>query len=284
MGKTISGRVIADEVLDGVTAEVEQLKAKGIHPSLAVILVGDDNASQVYVNNKRKACERVGIVSHIYTRGADTTQEDLMALVEELNAREDIHGILCQSPIPRHLDEKAVINAISQDKDVDAFHPLNVGHIMIGDCRFLPCTPAGVMEMLHHEQVKIEGAHCVVIGRSNIVGKPMAMLMLKESATVTVCHSKTPDLRAITSQADILISAVGKAKFVGADMVKPGAVVIDVGMNRDENNKLCGDVDFDAVAPIADKITPVPGGVGLMTVAMLMRNTVTAAKLLNGMA
>jgi methylenetetrahydrofolate dehydrogenase (NADP+)/methenyltetrahydrofolate cyclohydrolase len=201
MGKTISGRVIADEVLDGVTAEVEQLKAKGIHPSLAVILVGDDNASQVYVNNKRKACERVGIVSHIYTRGADTTQEDLMALVEELNAREDIHGILCQSPIPRHLDEKAVINAISQDKDVDAFHPLNVGHIMIGDCRFFAVHPAGVMEMLHHEQVKIEGAHCVVIGRSNIVGKPMAMLMLKESATVTVMPLKTPDLRAITSQA-----------------------------------------------------------------------------------
>ncbi|HZK39741.1 MAG TPA: bifunctional methylenetetrahydrofolate dehydrogenase/methenyltetrahydrofolate cyclohydrolase FolD [Clostridia bacterium] len=279
MSKLIDGKKIASIVLDRVSHDVLALEQKGHRVALAVIIVGDDPASRVYVNHKKKDCERVGIKSLEYALPADTTQEDLMALIKQLNDQKDINGILCQMPIPKHLDEKAVLNAIAPEKDVDAFHPVNVGHIMLGDSRLLPCTPAGIMEMLHYEELAITGKHCVVIGRSNIVGKPMAMLMLKENATVTICHSKTVDLPAITRQADILIAAVGVAKFVKADMVKQGAVVIDVGMNRDENGKLCGDVDFAAVEPKVSLISPVPGGVGPMTRAMLLQNTITATKI-----
>ncbi|HOO25879.1 MAG TPA: bifunctional methylenetetrahydrofolate dehydrogenase/methenyltetrahydrofolate cyclohydrolase FolD [Clostridiales bacterium] len=274
----IDGKKVAGQVLEKIAKEVATLKAAGKTVTLAVIIVGDDPASRVYVNNKKLDCEKVGIRSLEYALPADTKQEELMALIGDLNSRDDVDGILCQLPIPKHLDEKAVLNAISPKKDVDAFHPENVGHIMLGDFVFLPCTPAGVMELLHAYNVPIEGKHCVVVGRSNIVGKPMAMLTLKENATVTLCHSKTRDLPSITRQADILIAAVGIAKFIKADMVKEGAVVIDVGMNRDENGKLCGDVDFDAVAEKSTAITPVPGGVGPMTRAMLLENTITAAK------
>lgn len=279
MSKLIDGKKIASIVLDSVLHDTLALKRKGHDVALAVIIVGDDPASRVYVNHKKKDCQRVGITSLEYALPTDTIQADLMALINQLNDQKDINGILCQLPLPKHLDEKAVLNAIAPEKDVDAFHPVNVGHIMLGDYLLLPCTPAGIMEMLYHEEVEITGKHCVVIGRSNIVGKPMAMLMLKESATVTICHSKTVDLPAITRQADILIAAVGVAQFVKADMVKQGAVIIDVGMNRDENGKLCGDVDFAAVEAKASLITPVPGGVGPMTRAMLLQNTITAAKM-----
>lgn len=281
MSKLIDGKKIASIVLDRVSHDVAALKQKGQDVALAVIIVGDDPASRVYVNHKKKDCERVGITSLEFALPGDTTQAELMALIIQLNENKDIYGILCQLPIPKHLDEKAVLNAIAPEKDVDAFHPVNVGHVMLGDCLLLPCTPAGIMEMLYCEEVEITGKHCVVIGRSNIVGKPMALLMLKENATVTICHSKTIDLPAITRQADILIAAVGIAKFVKADMVKQGAVIIDVGMNRDENGKLCGDVDFAAVEPKVSLITPVPGGVGPMTRAMLLQNTITAAKMQN---
>ena len=236
------------------------------------------------MNNKKKACAATGIHSEEYALPADTTQEELLALVKELNEKEDIHGILVQSPLPDGLDESAVVEAIDPLKDVDAFHAYNVGRIMIGNYRFLPCTPAGVIELIRSTGVEIAGKNCVVIGRSNIVGKPMAMLLLHNNGTVTICHSRTKNLKEICRSADILVSAVGKAHFVTADMVKEGAVVIDVGMNRDENGKLCGDVDFDAVESLASHITPVPGGVGPMTIAMLMKNTVTAAKLQNGIA
>ena len=278
MSAVLDGKKISLAVLENLKFETASLKAQGVDTGLAVIIVGGDPASRVYVDNKKKDCALVGIRSFEYALPGDTTQENLLNLVKDLNAREDIHGIICQLPIPKHLDEKAVLNTIDPAKDVDAFHPVNVGHIMLGDCLLLPCTPAGIMEMLKTEGVGIEGKHCVVIGRSNIVGKPMAMLMLKENATVTLCHSKTVGLAAITKQADILVAAVGRAKFVTADMVKEGAVVIDVGMNRDENGKLCGDVDYEAVSPKASLITPVPGGVGPMTRAMLLKNTVTAAK------
>ncbi|NLX93654.1 MAG: bifunctional methylenetetrahydrofolate dehydrogenase/methenyltetrahydrofolate cyclohydrolase FolD [Clostridiales bacterium] len=281
MSKLIDGKKIASTVLDRVAQDVKDLGQSGHEVALAVIVVGDDPASRVYVNHKKKDCAQVGIISLEYALPADTEQAALMALITQLNERKDINGILCQLPIPKHLDEKAVLSAIAPEKDVDAFHPVNVGHIMLGDCLLLPCTPAGIMEMLHSEEVEITGKHCVVIGRSNIVGKPMAMLMLKENATVTICHSKTVDLPAISRQADILIAAVGRAKFVTADMVKQGAVIIGVGMNRDENGKLCGDVDFAAVEPKASLITPVPGGVGPMTRAMLLQNTIIAAKMQN---
>ena len=266
-----------------VAQEVEALKQQGLCPGLAVVIVGDDPASRIYVNNKKKACQATGIYSEEYALPASTTQEELLALVEELNHKKEIHGILVQSPLPDGLDEKAVVEAISPEKDVDAFHAYNVGKIMIGDCHFLPCTPAGIMELLRAYGISAGGKRCVVIGRSNIVGKPMAMLLLHENGTVTICHSRTQNLPEITRQAEILVSAVGKSHFVTADMVAPGAVVIDVGMNRDENGKLCGDVDFQAVEPIASYITPVPGGVGPMTIAMLLKNTVTAAKLQNGL-
>jgi len=280
----IDGKKISADVRAQVAAETARLKEQGIVPGLAVIIVGDDPASRVYVNNKKKACAELGFYSEEHALPASTTQEELIALVQELNQRKDINGILCQLPLPKGLDDKAVINAISPEKDVDAFHPSNVGRIMLGEYSFLPCTPAGVMELLHSAGVEIAGKECVVIGRSNIVGKPMGMLLLHEHGTVTICHSRTKDLAEVTRRADVLVAAVGRAKFVTADMVKPGAAVIDVGMNRDENGKLCGDVDFDAVAPLCSAITPVPGGVGPMTIAMLMRNTLTAAKLQNGLS
>lgn len=283
MAKLIDGKAIAAEVREQVKRNVERLERKGITPGLAVIIVGDDPASRTYVNNKKKACEQAGIYSEEYALPANTTQDELLKLVEKLNQKSDIDGILVQLPLPSGLDEYEVIRAIHPGKDVDAFHAENVGKIMIGKFQFLPCTPAGVMELLHHENIAISGKHCVVIGRSNIVGKPMAMLLLHEHATVTICHSRTENLKEICKQADILIAAVGKAKFVTADMVKENAVVIDVGMNRDEDGKLCGDVDFKQVEPKASYITPVPGGVGPMTIAMLLKNTITAAKYQAGM-
>lgn len=283
MAQKIDGKKVSAAVRNRVAQEVEALKAQGVQPGLAVVIVGDDPASRVYVNNKKKACAEVGIYSEEYALPAQTTMEQLLELIRTLNQKEAISGILVQLPLPAQLDEKAVIEAIDPKKDVDAFHPANVGRIMIGDYHFLPCTPAGVMELLHSEGISPAGKECVVIGRSNIVGKPMAMLLLHENGTVTVCHSKTKDLAEKCRRADILVAAVGKAKFVTADMVKPGAVVIDVGMNRDENGKLCGDVDFASVEPVAGCITPVPGGVGPMTIAMLMKNTLMAAKLQNGL-
>lgn len=277
----IDGKKVSSTVKEQVKNETAELKAKGITPGLAVILVGDDPASRVYVNNKKKACEYVGFRSEEFALPATTSQKELLDLVEQLNEREDINGILCQLPLPEGHDDNAVIEAISPLKDVDAFHKQNVGRIMIGDYDFLPCTPAGIMEMLHAYDISVDGKNCVVIGRSNIVGKPMAMLLLHENGTVTICHSRTKNLKKITSQADILVAAVGKPKFVTADMVKDGAVVIDVGMDRDENGKLCGDVDFENVKDKCSYITPVPGGVGPMTIATLMKNTLKAAKLQN---
>ena len=278
----IDGKAVSKAVKESVKAECEQLKAKGVTPGLAVILVGDDSASQVYVRNKEKACEECGFYSEKYAIPADTTQKELNALVDKLNKDPKINGILCQLPLPSHLDDKEVINRIDPITDVDAFHPVNVGAIMIGDYNFLPCTPAGVMELIHSTGVDVSGKKAVVMGRSNIVGKPMAMLLLHENATVEITHSRTQNLSEITSGADILIAAIGKAKFVKSDMVKEGAVVIDVGMDRDENGKLCGDVDFEDVKDKCSYITPVPGGVGPMTIAMLMKNTLTAAKIQNG--
>ena len=282
MSRLIDGKVISNEVKERVRLEVEALAKKGINTTLAVIIVGEDPASKIYVSNKKKACEALGIRSLEYALPADTTQEELLALIKTLNDEKSVNGILCQLPLPRHLDETEIINAISPEKDVDAFHPQNVGHIMIGDYDFVPCTPAGIIEMLDHEGISAEGKKCVVIGRSNIVGKPMSMLLLHRNGTVTTCHSRTKELAEICRSADILVAAVGRAKFVTADMVKPGAVVIDVGMNR-EDGKLCGDVDFEAVKDIASAITPVPGGVGPMTIAMLMQNTLTAAKKQNNL-
>lgn len=278
----IDGKAVSKKVKEDVKAECEQLKAKGVTPGLAVIIVGDDPASQVYVHNKEVACEACGFYSVKYALPAETTQEELNALIDKLNKDDKINGILCQLPLPSHLDDKEVINRIDPLKDVDAFHPVNVGAIMIGDYNYLPCTPAGVMELIHSTGVDVSGKKAVVMGRSNIVGKPMAMLLLHENATVVITHSRTQDLADITKGADILVAAIGKAKFVKADMVKDGAVVIDVGMNRDENGKLCGDVDFEDVKNKCSFITPVPGGVGPMTIAMLMKNTLTAAKIQNG--
>ena len=277
----IDGKAVSKAVRERVAAETTKLKKTGITPGLAVIIVGEDPASQVYVRNKEKACEEVGFYSEKFALPENTTQQELNALVQQLNARKDINGILCQLPLPKHLDDKEVINLINPIKDVDAFHPVNVGAIMIGDYNFLPCTPAGVMELIHSTGVDVCGKKAGVIGRSNIVGKPMAMLLLHENATVEITHSRTQNLSEITAGADILVAAIGRAKFVTADMVKEGAVVIDVGMNRDENGKLCGDVDFEGVKDKCSYITPVPGGVGPMTIAMLMQNTLTAAKVQN---
>lgn len=282
MAQIIDGKAVAAFVKGNAADEVKVLKEKGIDVCLAVILVGNDPASTVYVANKRKDCDQLNIVSKEYALPETTTMEELLNLIDELNNDKDVHGILCQLPLPRHLDENKVLNAISPVKDVDAFHPENVGRIMMGKYDFLPCTPAGIMEMLKYYNIDASGKNCVVIGRSNIVGKPMAMLMLHANATVTICHSKTKNLAHICKTADILIAAVGRADFVTADMVKDGAVVIDVGINRNENGKLCGDVKFEEVSKIASMITPVPGGVGPMTRAMLMCNTVTAAKKQNG--
>ena len=278
----IEGKKVSAQVKEQVKIQTQQIKDEhGITPGLAVVIVGDDPASRVYVNNKKKACEFVGFKSEEYALPAKTTQEELLSLVKTLNKKEDINGILVQLPLPKHLDDKAVIEAISPLKDVDAFHAVNVGKIMLGEYDFLPCTPAGVMEMLHYYDIDVSGKNCVVIGRSNIVGKPMAMLLLHENGTVTICHSKTKNLSQICARADILVAAAGKTKFITAEMVKDGAVVIDVGMDRDEYGKLCGDVDFENVKNKCSYITPVPGGVGPMTIATLMKNTLKAAKIQN---
>ncbi len=282
MAQIISGKEISDQIKSEVKSEVEALTKEGIEPSLAVIIVGNNPASKVYVANKEKACEELGIRSFKYELSENISQNELLTLIDKLNRDDGVNGILCQLPLPTHLDEKTVLDAISPTKDVDAFHPENVGHIMTGDFKFLPCTPAGVMELLKRSGIQPEGKSCVIVGRSNIVGKPMAMLMLHSNATVTVCHSKTVNLKEICSKADILIAAVGRPLFIKADMVKSGAAVIDVGINHGADGKLCGDVDFDAVKDIAEYITPVPGGVGPMTIAMLMKNTIVAAKLQNG--
>lgn len=278
MTKIINGKEISAAVKERIKGEVTSLREKGIEVGLAVIIVGDDPASKVYVANKEKACEQLGINSYKYALPEETTNEELLELVKNLNNDDKVNGILCQLPLPKHLDESLIINSIVPEKDVDAFHPQNVGKIMIGDFDFLPCTPAGVIEMLKYSNIDMTGKKCVVVGRSNIVGKPMSMLLLHNNATVTVCHSRTKNLKDECAAADILVVAIGRAKFITADMVKEGAVVIDVGMNRDENGKLCGDVDYDAVFDKVSAITPVPGGVGPMTIAMLMQNTLTAAK------
>ncbi len=279
MAKLIDGKLISAQIRAEIKEETASfLKEKGYLPGLAVVIVGEDPASQVYVRNKKRACEEVGFYSEVHELPAATTQEELNALVDRLNADQKIHGILVQLPLPKHLDETEVLLRIDPAKDVDAFHPYNVGKIMIGDYDFLPCTPAGVMALLERSNIDPAGKKCVVIGRSNIVGKPMAMLLLHANGTVTVCHSRTRDLAAVCREADILVVAIGRADFVGADMVKEGAVVIDVGMNRRADGKLTGDVDFAAVEPIASAITPVPGGVGPMTITMLLKNTLTAAR------
>lgn len=269
----LDGKRVSQKVKDELKERVQALKESGTNPGLAVVIVGNDSASRVYVNNKKKACEYCGIYSEEYALPEETTEAELLALVEKLNVKDDIHGILVQLPLPKHINEETIINAIRPEKDVDAFHPVNVGKIMIGDFDFLPCTPAGVMRLLDESGIEIEGKECVVIGRSNIVGKPMSMLLLHRNATVTICHSRTKNLSEVTKKADILVAAVGRANFVTADMVKEGAVVIDVGINRDENGKLCGDVDFEGVKDKTSYITPVPGGVGPMTITMLMYNT-----------
>lgn len=276
MAVLIDGKALAAKIKDEVRVKADALRAQGIEPGLAVVIVGDDPASRIYVNSKKKACEACHIRSFEYALPAETDEAELLALVARLNADPQVSGILVQLPLPPQIDEGKVIAAIAPEKDVDAFHPVNVGKIMIGNYDFLPCTPAGCIELIDSTGVEIAGKRCVVIGRSNIVGKPMAMLLLHRHGTVTICHSRTKNLAEITREADILVAAVGKPRFVTADMVKEGAVVIDVGMNR-ENGKLCGDVDFEAVAEKAGFITPVPGGVGPMTIAMLMQNTAKAA-------
>ncbi|HOC33818.1 MAG TPA: bifunctional methylenetetrahydrofolate dehydrogenase/methenyltetrahydrofolate cyclohydrolase FolD [Ruminococcus flavefaciens] len=279
MAQIIDGKAVFAAVKQEVADETAKLRdEKGLKVGLAVVIVGNDPASRVYVNNKKKACEAVGFQSYEYALDENTTQEQLLDLVNVLNRDDRVNGILVQLPLPKHIDEKAVINAISPDKDVDAFHPINVGKIMIGEYSFLPCTPAGVMRLIESTGTDITGKQCVVIGRSNIVGKPQAMLLLQKNGTVTICHSKTKNLKEICLGADILVVAIGRANFVTGDMIKEGAVVIDVGMNRLENGKLCGDVEFESAEKKASFITPVPGGVGPMTIAMLMKNTLTAAK------
>ena len=279
----IDGKAISDQIKEEAALEAQELQRQGITPCLAVGLVGHDPASMVYVNNKKKACEKVGILSRSYELPEDTEEKDLLALVEQLNMDNSVHGVLVQLPLPPQIDEEKVILAVDPKKDVDCFHPLNVGLLHTGQKGFLPCTPAGVLELIERSGHTIEGKRCVVIGRSHNVGKPTAMLLLQKNGTVTICHSKTKDLKGICKEADILVSAVGKLHTVTKDMVKEGAVVIDVGMNRNENGKLCGDVDFDDVCEVAGAVSPVPGGVGLMTVAMLMKNCITAAKLQNGL-
>ena len=278
MPNIIDGKAISAKIREEIAQQVTVLKAqRGITPGLAVVIVGDDPASRVYVRNKHRACEQVGFASFGYELPLETTEEELLALVDQLNRDERVHGILVQLPLPRHLDEEKILLAIDPKKDVDAFHPYNVGKIMIGNYDFLPCTPAGVMELLRRSNIEIAGKECVIVGRSNIVGKPQAMLLLQANGTVTVCHSRTKDLREVCRRADILVAAIGKPEFFDASYVKEGAVVIDVGINRRADGTLCGDVNFEDVAPHASFITPVPGGVGPMTIAMLMQNTLTAA-------
>ena len=277
MAKLLKGKEVSDRRKDELKEEVAELKGRGIHPGLAVILVGDDPASKVYVNNKKKACEYIGIKSFEYLLPAETSETELLELIDRLNSDPEVSGILCQLPLPGHIDETVVINAIAPSKDVDAFHPVNVGKIMTGDYDFVPCTPAGVMELIKESGVDVEGKECVVVGRSNIVGKPMAMLLLHKNGTVTICHSRTANLAEKTKNADVLVAAVGIPNFIKGDMIKPGAVVIDVGINRVAPKKLVGDVEFETAEKVAAAITPVPGGVGPMTIAMLMKNTVKAA-------
>lgn len=274
MYKMIDGKKISQEIKDELREQAAGMKARGENRCLAVIQVGSDPASSVYVNNKKKACEYIGIRSLSYELPEETSEEELLDLIGELNRREDVDGILVQLPLPAQIDEERILLAISPEKDVDGFHPVNVGNLSIGRPGYVSCTPAGVIQLLKRSGIEIEGKECVVLGRSNIVGKPMAMLLLRENGTVTVCHSRTKNLKEITRRADILVVAVGKPRFVDADYIKEGAVVIDVGIHRNENNKLCGDVDFDSVAPHTSAITPVPGGVGPMTIAMLMANCV----------
>ena len=275
----MNGKELAKEIRGNLKIEVTELKKQGIIPKLAVIMVGDDKASQVYVRNKSKACDEIGIEYEEYLKDASTTQDELLNLIDELNEREDISGILLQSPIPKHLDIREAFNRIDYKKDVDGFNPINVGKLAIGEDCFISCTPYGVVKLLEANNIKIEGKHVVILGRSNIVGRPLIQCMLNEHATVTVCHSRTQNLKEFTKQADILISAIGKAKFVTEDMVKDGAVVIDVGINRNDEGKLVGDVDYENVEPKTSYITPVPGGVGPMTIAMLMNNVVKAVKI-----
>ena len=281
MAEIIDGKLVSKKIRDELSVEIAEFKASGKTPGLAVIVVGDDPASAVYVRNKHKACLEVGITSYQIEYPKETTEAELLAKIDELNADPDVNGILVQLPLPKHINEDNVINRISPLKDVDAFHPENVGKIMIGKYTFLPCTPAGIVELLKHYNVEVEGKKCVVVGRSNIVGKPMSLLLLERNGTVTICHSRTKDLSDITREADIVVVAIGRANFLTADMVKPGAVVIDVGINRMPDGKLAGDVDFAEVEKIASKITPVPGGVGPMTITMLLKNTLAAAKMQN---
>lgn len=276
MAYIIDGKRISQEIKDELKAKVEQLKAEGKQAALAVIQVGNDPASSVYVNNKKKACAYIGIESLSYELPEETTEQELLELVENLNQNDAVHGILVQLPVPKHIDADKIIQTISPKKDVDGFHPENVGNLVIGEKGFVSCTPAGIIQLLKRSNIEISGKHCVVIGRSNIVGKPMALLMLRENATVTIAHSRTQNLKELCKTADILIVAIGKPQFITAEYVREGAVIIDVGIHRDENNKLCGDVKFDEVEPLASAITPVPGGVGPMTIAMLMNNCVEA--------
>ena len=280
MVKIINGKEISNSLIEKFKKNVDNLKSEyNICPALAVIIVGDNPASKVYVNNKKKVCEKIGIKSYEFTLPTNTTESELLKLIYGLNRREDINGILVQLPLPSHINEKKIIENINPIKDVDAFNEINIGKIMTGNFNFLPCTPAGIVYLLKESNIKIEGKHCVIIGRSNIVGKPLAMLMLHNDATVTICHSKTKNLKEICKTADILIAAIGKPEFISCDVIKPGAVVVDVGINRDINGHICGDVDFETVKDIASFITPVPGGVGPMTIAMLMKNTITATLL-----
>lgn len=278
MAKLIDGKKISGEIKDELKEKVAQLKEKGVEVTLAVIQVGNDPASTVYVGNKKKACAYIGINSLAYELPEETTQEELLHLVRQLNDREDVNGILVQLPLPAHIDEDTVIRTIAPEKDVDGFHPQSVGLLSIGQKGFVSCTPAGIIQLLKRSGIEIDGKECVVVGRSNIVGKPMAMLLIRENGTVTVCHSHTRDLKEVTRRADILVVAIGKRQFITADYVKEGATVIDVGMHRKEDGKLCGDVDFDSVEPVAGAITPVPGGVGPMTIAMLMNNCVSSVE------
>lgn len=279
MAKIIDGKQISLDIKNELKEKVAKYKEQGIEITLVVVKVGNDPASAVYVRNKEKACEYVGINSKTLALPEETTEEELLNVVKELNEDKSVNGILVQLPLPKHIDESKVLLTIDSTKDVDGFHPVNVGKMVIGEDTFLPCTPAGIIEMIKRTDIDIEGKECVVIGRSNIVGKPMAMLMLKENATVTIAHSRTKDLKEVTKRADIIVAAIGKAKFVTADYVKEGAVVIDVGMDRDENGKLCGDVDFESVSKVASAITPVPGGVGPMTVTMLLVNCLRSVEL-----
>lgn len=279
MAKIMSGKDCSAAVRENIKSEVLKLiEERGVTPSLTVIIVGNNPASEVYVRNKHKACSEVGMRSDIIRLSETVTEVELLNTIDKLNADDTVHGILVQLPLPSHINEDAVVNRILPSKDVDAFHPVNIGKVMTGKFSFLPCTPAGVMEMLKFYGISVEGKNCVIIGRSNIVGKPQAMLMLKENATVTICHSKTKNLSELTKKADIIVAAVGRPNFVDAKMVSPGAVVIDVGINRGEDGKLCGDVDFESVKAVASYITPVPGGVGPMTITMLLKNTLTAAE------